>query len=132
MQLGWGDTLQGGSHALALLKEQMESCGESWSNQTIPHVSAQEGLPGTASAWQQHATGMGLDIAKVFSCISLPHMQGVDDLPGKGKKHVGLSLRVRRLHSSLTAASLEEGMGLTACVSSVEDHGYILNFGIKV
>lgn len=59
-------------------------------------------------------------------------MQGVEDLPGKGKKHVGLSLRVRRLHAGLTAASLEAGMGLTACVASIEDHGYILNLGIKV
>ena len=59
-------------------------------------------------------------------------MQGLDELPGKGKKHVGLSLCVRRLHAGLTAASLEEVMGLTACVASVEDHGYILSLGIKV
>ena len=59
-------------------------------------------------------------------------VQGLEELPGKGKKHVGLSLCVQRLHSGLTSASLEEGMGLAACVSSVEDHGYILNLGIKV
>ena len=54
-------------------------------------------------------------------------------LPGKrsGKKRVGLSLHVGRLNSGIELEGLTAGLALAACVSSVEDHGFLLSLGIK-
>ncbi|KAL3684900.1 hypothetical protein R1sor_002922 [Riccia sorocarpa] len=47
----------------------------------------------------------------------------------KGKR-IGLSLRLSRLNEGLTLDGLREGSPVTACVSSVEDHGYLLSLGV--
>ena len=48
-----------------------------------------------------------------------------------GKKRVGLSLHVGRVNSGIGREGLVAGLALAACVSSVEDHGYMLSLGIK-
>ncbi|MEW5309979.1 MAG: hypothetical protein WDW38_001817 [Sanguina aurantia] len=55
---------------------------------------------------------------------------------GKGgkdgsKKGLQLSLLLKRNNAGLSADMLHVGLGLPAVVKSVEDHGYILGFGIK-
>ncbi len=61
---------------------------------------------------------------------------GADDSSGPGgkkrKKRVQLSLHVARANEGLGAEGVKEGAALPACVRSVEDHGYLLTFGIKV
>eukprot|EP00959_Pyramimonas_sp_CCMP1952_P324548 6793045-Pyramimonas_sp.AAC.1 len=47
-----------------------------------------------------------------------------------GHKRVDLTLRLSKLHKSLDLASLREGLSLPCYVRSVEDHGYIVSFGI--
>jgi hypothetical protein len=49
----------------------------------------------------------------------------------KGKQAI-LSLHVSRLNSGIPAEALTEGFALTAYVRSIEDHGYLLDFGISV
>ncbi|EFN56095.1 hypothetical protein CHLNCDRAFT_145628 [Chlorella variabilis] len=50
---------------------------------------------------------------------------------GAKKKRVDLSLRVSKMNAGLGPESLREGLALPACVSSVEDHGYLLALGVK-
>ena len=47
-----------------------------------------------------------------------------------GNKRIDLTLRLSKLHKSLDLGSLREGVRLPAYVQSVEDHGYIVSFGI--
>ncbi|KAL2653093.1 hypothetical protein R1flu_021221 [Riccia fluitans] len=52
---------------------------------------------------------------------------------GKGEKkgkRVELSLRLSRLNEGLTLDAFREGSPVTACVSSIEDHGYLLSLGV--
>jgi rRNA biogenesis protein RRP5 len=49
---------------------------------------------------------------------------------GTANKRIDLTLRLSKLHKSLDMASLREGLNLSAYVRSVEDHGYIVSFGI--
>ncbi|KAF9598481.1 hypothetical protein IFM89_027915, partial [Coptis chinensis] len=44
---------------------------------------------------------------------------------------IWLSLRLGLLNKSLTLDAVQEGMVLTAYVKSIEDHGYILQFGLS-
>ena len=48
-----------------------------------------------------------------------------------GKKTISLSLQVSKVNSALTPEALQRKVPLPACVTSVEDHGYTLSFGIK-
>ncbi|XP_031396337.1 rRNA biogenesis protein RRP5 isoform X3 [Punica granatum] len=52
-----------------------------------------------------------------------------DDKKEKGKRKIWLSLRLSSLHKGFTLEAIQEGMVLSACVKSIEDHGYILHFG---
>lgn len=45
-------------------------------------------------------------------------------------KRVELSLCPSLLNEGLTIDAIHEGMALTACVKSVEDHGFVLTFGV--
>lgn len=65
-------------------------------------------------------------VGQLVSCVVL-HLD--DDKKEKGKRRIWLSLRLSLLHKSLTIDSIQEGMVLTACVKSIEDHGYMLYFG---
>ncbi|KAG9134768.1 hypothetical protein Leryth_001080 [Lithospermum erythrorhizon] len=64
---------------------------------------------------------------QLVSCIVL---QVDDDKKEVGKRRIWLSLRLSLLHKSLTWDVIQEGMVLSAYVKSIEDHGYILHFGI--
>ncbi|KAK9062384.1 hypothetical protein SSX86_019570 [Deinandra increscens subsp. villosa] len=66
-------------------------------------------------------------VGQLVSCIVL-QLDG--DKKEKGKHRVWLSLRLALLHSSLTLDTLQEGMVLSAYVKSIEDHGYMLHFGV--
>ena len=48
------------------------------------------------------------------------------------RRRILLSLRLSRLAAGLAASALAEGACLPGCVTSVEDHGYLLLFGIQV
>lgn len=48
-----------------------------------------------------------------------------------GKKIISLSLQVSKVNSAVTGEAIQRSVPLSACVSSVEDHGYTLSFGIK-
>ncbi|XP_072958510.1 rRNA biogenesis protein RRP5 isoform X2 [Typha angustifolia] len=67
-------------------------------------------------------------IGQLVSCFVLR----VDDdkKDGKGNKRIWLSLRLSLLHKCLSLDAVQDGMVLTAQVKSVEDHGYILYFGV--
>ncbi|KAH7661832.1 Nucleic acid-binding proteins protein [Dioscorea alata] len=53
-----------------------------------------------------------------------------DKRDGKGNKRILLSLRLSLLYKGLTLEAVQDGMVLTAQVKSIEDHGYILHFGV--
>ena len=48
------------------------------------------------------------------------------------RRRIHLSLRLSRLAAGLAASALRQGACLPGCVTSVEDHGYLLSFGIQV
>jgi rRNA biogenesis protein RRP5 len=47
------------------------------------------------------------------------------------KRHIELSLKVEHVNAGLATLDLIAGLTLTAAVESVEDHGYLLSFGIR-
>ncbi|KAJ9136682.1 rRNA biogenesis protein rrp5 [Pleurostoma richardsiae] len=49
---------------------------------------------------------------------------------GKPKKHIELSLRPEDANSGLSAGDIVEDVTVMAAVSSVEDHGYVMDVGI--
>ncbi|KAL8246480.1 hypothetical protein R6Q59_007696 [Mikania micrantha] len=66
-------------------------------------------------------------VGQLVSCIVL-HLDG--DKKEKGKHRIWLSLRLALLHSSFTLDTLQEGMVISAYVKSIEDHGFMLHFGV--
>ncbi|CAB4286937.1 unnamed protein product [Prunus armeniaca] len=67
-------------------------------------------------------------VGQLVSCIVL---QLDEDKKEKGKRKIWLSLRLSLLHKGFTLDSVQEGMVLTAYVKSIEDHGYMLHFGLS-
>ncbi|XP_020258376.1 rRNA biogenesis protein RRP5 [Asparagus officinalis] len=69
-------------------------------------------------------------VGQLVSCIVLT----VDDdkREGSGQKRIWLSLHLSLLYKGLTLDAVQDGMVLTAQVKSVEDHGYILHFGVPL
>ncbi|KAL4342371.1 hypothetical protein GQ457_08G016920 [Hibiscus cannabinus] len=65
---------------------------------------------------------------QLVSCIVL---QLDDDKKETGKRKIWLSLRLSLLHKGFTLDAVQEGMVLTGYVKSIEDHGYILHFGLS-
>ncbi|XP_074276479.1 rRNA biogenesis protein RRP5 [Silene latifolia] len=57
-------------------------------------------------------------------------LQVEDDKKESGKRKVWLSLRLALLHKGYTLDAVQEGMVMSAYVKSIEDHGYILDFGM--
>ncbi|XP_040848106.1 protein RRP5 homolog [Ochotona curzoniae] len=49
----------------------------------------------------------------------------------KGKKSVKLSLNPKNVNKVLSAEALKPGMLLTGTVSSLEDHGYLMDIGVR-
>ncbi|KAL0334258.1 UNVERIFIED_CONTAM: rRNA biogenesis protein RRP5, partial [Sesamum angustifolium] len=64
---------------------------------------------------------------QLVSCIVL---QVEDDRKEIAKRKIWLSLRLSLLHKSLTLDTVQEGMVLSAYAKSIEDHGFILHFGL--
>lgn len=48
-----------------------------------------------------------------------------------GKKIIRLSLQLSKVSAALTPEAVQRNVPLPACITSVEDHGYTLSFGIK-
>ncbi|KAG5252940.1 protein RRP [Salix suchowensis] len=65
---------------------------------------------------------------QLVSCIVL---QMDDDKNDNKKRKIWLSLRLSLLHSGFSLDAVKEGMVLTAYVKSIEDHGFILHFGLS-
>ncbi|XWS56135.1 hypothetical protein CRYUN_Cryun09bG0060500 [Craigia yunnanensis] len=65
---------------------------------------------------------------QLVSCIVL---QLDDDKKETGKRKIWLSLCLSLLHKGFTLDAVQEGMVLTGYVKSIEDHGYILHFGLS-
>lgn len=68
-------------------------------------------------------------VGQLVPCVVLR----VDDDKKEGKvnKRVWLSLRLALIYKGLSLDGIQDGMVLTAQVKSVEDHGYILYFGVS-
>ncbi|KAG8367979.1 hypothetical protein BUALT_Bualt16G0128900 [Buddleja alternifolia] len=64
---------------------------------------------------------------QLVSCIVL---QVDDDRKEITKRKIWLSLRLSSLHKSLTLDIIQEGMVLSAYMKSIEDHGFMLHFGL--
>ncbi|XVF75995.1 hypothetical protein PTKIN_Ptkin13bG0232000 [Pterospermum kingtungense] len=65
---------------------------------------------------------------QLVSCIVL---QLDDEKKESGKRKIWLSLCLSLLHRGFTLDAVQEGMVLTGYVKSIEDHGYILHFGLS-
>ncbi|PIN20215.1 rRNA processing protein Rrp5 [Handroanthus impetiginosus] len=66
-------------------------------------------------------------VGQLVSCVVL---QVDDDRKEIAKRKIWLSLRLSLLHKSLTLDTIQEGMVLSAYVKSIEDHGFMLHFGL--
>ncbi|KFK38561.1 hypothetical protein AALP_AA3G129700 [Arabis alpina] len=70
------------------------------------------------------------DIFSVGQLVPCIVLQVDDDKKEAGKRKIWLSLRLSLLHKGFSLDSFQLGMVFTANVKSVEDHGYILHFGL--
>jgi len=72
------------------------------------------------------------ELGKFFTIGSLVQCS-VSELEGSkpGQKKIKLSLDPKEVNSGLSKSSLKQGMVLPGYVSSVEDHGYLISFGIE-
>ncbi|KAJ3670185.1 hypothetical protein LUZ60_010509 [Juncus effusus] len=69
-------------------------------------------------------------VGQLVPCVVV----GVDEdnkKDGKGSKRVYLSLRLSLVHKGLSLDAIQDGMVMACQVKSVEDHGYILHFGVS-
>ncbi|XP_056385651.1 protein RRP5 homolog isoform X2 [Hyla sarda] len=48
----------------------------------------------------------------------------------RGNQSIKLTLNPKKVNADLTPSSLHKGMFLSGCVSSIEDHGYLIDLGI--
>ncbi|KAF2307727.1 hypothetical protein GH714_031256 [Hevea brasiliensis] len=69
-------------------------------------------------------------IFHVGQLVSCTVLQLDDDKKDNGKRKIWLSLHLSLLHKGFSLDAIQEGMVLTAYVKSIEDHGYILHFGL--
>lgn len=66
-------------------------------------------------------------VGQLVSCVVL---RLDDDKKEKGSRKIWLSLRLSLLYKNYSLDVVQEGMVLAAYVKSIEDHGYILHFGL--
>ncbi|XP_021753643.1 rRNA biogenesis protein RRP5-like isoform X2 [Chenopodium quinoa] len=76
-----------------------------------------------------HSLASLYHVGQLVSCVVL--QVDDDDKKETGKKKVWLSSRLSLLHKGYSLDAVQEGMILTANVKSIEDHGYILDFGVS-
>ncbi|KAJ4823880.1 hypothetical protein Tsubulata_010462 [Turnera subulata] len=69
-------------------------------------------------------------IFHVGQLVACTVLQLDEDKRDNGKRKIWLSLRLSLLHKGFSSDIIQEGMVLSAYVKSIEDHGYILHFGI--
>ncbi|CAA0842788.1 Unknown protein [Striga hermonthica] len=62
--------------------------------------------------------------------VSCTVLQVDDDKKEITKRKIWLSLRLSILHKNLSLDTIQEGMVLSAYVKSIEDHGFMLHFGL--
>ncbi|KAI3446386.1 hypothetical protein Pfo_003051 [Paulownia fortunei] len=62
--------------------------------------------------------------------VSCTVLQVDDDRKEIAKRKIWLSLRLSLLHKSLSLDTIQEGMVLSSYVKSIEDHGFLLHFGL--
>ncbi|XP_020589547.1 rRNA biogenesis protein RRP5 isoform X2 [Phalaenopsis equestris] len=68
------------------------------------------------------------NVGKLVACRVME--VGDDKVEEKGRKRIRLSLRLSVLYKGLTLDAVHDGMVLVAQVTSVEDHGFTLHFGV--
>ncbi|XP_027934864.1 rRNA biogenesis protein RRP5 isoform X1 [Vigna unguiculata] len=68
------------------------------------------------------------NVGQLVSCVVL---KLDDDNKEKGRRKIWLSLRLSLVHKNYNLDAVQEGMVLAAYVKSIEDHGYILHFGVS-
>ncbi|XP_014514109.1 rRNA biogenesis protein RRP5 [Vigna radiata var. radiata] len=67
-------------------------------------------------------------VGQLVSCVVL---RLDDENKEKGRRKIWLSLRLSLVHKNYNLDVVQEGMVLAAYVKSIEDHGYILHFGVS-
>ncbi|GLJ04920.1 hypothetical protein SUGI_0006550 [Cryptomeria japonica] len=69
-------------------------------------------------------------VGQLVPCVVCKLEHEKDGTPERSKKKIWLSLRLSLLHKGLSIDSVQDEMVIMACVKSIEDHGYILSFGL--
>lgn len=69
-------------------------------------------------------------VGQLVPCVVCRLGRGEENETRKDSKRICLSLRLSLLHKGLTIDAVQDGMVMMACVKSVEDHGYVLSFGL--
>lgn len=69
-------------------------------------------------------------VGQLVPCVVCRLGRGEENETIKDSKRICLSLRLSLLHKGLTIEAVQDGMVMMACVKSVEDHGYVLSFGL--
>ncbi|KAJ4893416.1 RNA binding [Raphanus sativus] len=93
-------------------------------------VRASEALDFTDFGTEDDENELLRDIFSVGQLVPCLVLQLDDDKKEAGKRKIWLSLRLSLLHKGFSLDSFQSGMVVTANVKSVEDHGYILHFGL--
>ncbi|KAJ3029392.1 UNVERIFIED_CONTAM: Protein RRP5, partial [Siphonaria sp. JEL0065] len=68
-------------------------------------------------------------VGQALPCVTISAEKDTESTSSKRK--IELSIKPERINANLDVAELCIGMNLAASVKSVEDHGYILSFGLK-
>ncbi|CAH8356759.1 unnamed protein product [Eruca vesicaria subsp. sativa] len=93
-------------------------------------VRASEALDFTDFGNEDDENELLRDIFSVGQLVPCIVLQLDDDKKEAGKRKIWLSLRLSLLHKGFSLDSFQPGMVVSANVKSVEDHGYILHFGM--
>ncbi|KAJ0242497.1 S1 domain-containing protein [Hirschfeldia incana] len=93
-------------------------------------VRASEALDFTDFVTEHDENELLRDIFSVGQLVPCIVLQLDDDKKEAGKRKIWLSLRLSLLHKGFILDSFQPGMVVSANVKSVEDHGYILQFGM--
>uniref|UniRef100_A0A1J3HSM0 rRNA biogenesis protein RRP5 n=1 Tax=Noccaea caerulescens TaxID=107243 RepID=A0A1J3HSM0_NOCCA len=93
-------------------------------------VRASEALDFTDFGTEDDENELLQDIFSVGQLVPCTVLQLDDDKKEAGKRKIWLSLQLSLLHKGFSLDSFQPGMVVSANVKSVEDHGYILHFGL--
>ncbi|CAN8259671.1 unnamed protein product [Cochlearia groenlandica] len=93
-------------------------------------VRASEALDFTDFGSEDDDSELLQDIFSVGQLVPCIVLQLDDDKKETGKRKIWLSMRLSLLHKGFSLDSFQPGMVVSANVKSIEDHGYILHFGL--